>query len=81
MRPARAKRNLPGGVFDYIDGAAEDERSLTRNSGVFDDVLFRPRILRDMTTVDTSTTLLGRPIPFPLVLAPTGFTRICANGT
>lgn len=71
-----AKRNLPGGVFDYIDGAAEDERSLARNSDAFDNVLFRPRILRDMTSVDTGTTLLGKPIPFPLALSPTGFTRI-----
>ena len=71
-----AKRNLPGGVFDYIDGAAEDERSLARNSAVFDDVLFRPRVLRDMSDVDTSTTLLGKKIPLPLALSPTGFSRI-----
>ena len=37
---------------------------------------FRPRVLRDVSDVDPSTTLLGRPSPFPLVLAPTGFTRI-----
>lgn len=71
-----AKRNLPGGVFDYIDGAAEDERSLARNSAVFDNVLFRPRVLRDMSDVDTSTTLLGKKIPLPLALSPTGFSRI-----
>ena len=71
-----AKRSLPGGVFDYIDGAAEDERALARSIEAFDDVLFRPRVLRDMSAVDLSTTLLGKRIPFPFALAPTGFGRI-----
>ena len=55
-----AKRNLPGGVFDYIDGAAENEEALARSIRVFEDVLFRPRVLRDMSSVDLSTTLLGK---------------------
>ena len=71
-----AKRNLPGGVFDYIDGAAEDEEALARSIRVFEGVLFRPRVLRDMSSVDLSTTLLGKKIPFPLALSPTGFGRI-----
>ena len=71
-----AKGNLPGGVFDYIDGAAEDEEALARSIRVFEDVLFRPRVLRDMSSVDLSTTLLGKKIPFPLALSPTGFGRI-----
>src|SRR5205809_7906817 len=71
-----AKRRLPGGVFDYIDGAAEDERTLAANSAAFAAVTFRPRVLRDMSTVDTSSFILGKPAPYPLVLAPTGFTRI-----
>ncbi|MPY93610.1 MAG: alpha-hydroxy-acid oxidizing protein [Acidimicrobiia bacterium] len=73
---AIAKRRLPGGVFDYIDGGAEDERTLAANSEAFARIGFRPRVLRDVGAVDPSTTLLGRPLPFPLVLAPTGFTRI-----
>ena len=71
-----AKRRLPRGVFDYIDGGAEDERTLRNNSDAFARIEFRPRVLRSVATIDTSTTLLGRPLPFPLVLAPTGFTRI-----
>ena len=71
-----ARRRLPGGVFDYIDGAAEDERTAKRNVQAFADLEFRPRVLRNVAEVDASTTLLGRPLPFPLVLAPTGFTRI-----
>jgi L-lactate dehydrogenase (cytochrome) len=71
-----AKRRLPAGVFDYIDGGAEDERTLARNVGAFGRIGFRPRVLRDVSTLDTSTTLFGSTLPFPLVLAPTGFTRM-----
>lgn len=71
-----AKRRLPAGVFHYIDGGAEDELSLARNVASYSDIEFRPRILRDVSKIDTTTTLLGRPIPLPLVFAPTGFTRI-----
>jgi L-lactate dehydrogenase (cytochrome) len=71
-----ARRRLPGGVFDYIDGAAEDELTLERNSAAFHNLEFRPRVLRDVAEIRTDTTLLGRPLPFPLVLAPTGFSRI-----
>jgi L-lactate dehydrogenase (cytochrome) len=71
-----ARRRLPRGVFDYIDGGAEDERTMAENSAAFGRIGFRPRVLRGVATVDPSTTLLGRPLQFPLVLAPTGFTRI-----
>ena len=71
-----AKRRLPAGVFDYIDGGAEDEITLRNNVDAYRNVSFKPRVLRDMTHVDTSTSLFGRRLAFPLVLAPTGFTRI-----
>jgi L-lactate dehydrogenase (cytochrome) len=71
-----AKRRLPGGVFDYIDGGAEDERTLCANEGAFAQATFRPRVLRGVTKVDATSTVLGRPVAYPLVLAPTGFTRI-----
>ncbi len=71
-----AKRRLPGGVFDYIDGGAEDELSLRRNVSGYGRIEFKPRVLRDVSKIETGTTLLGRPIAMPLVLAPTGFTRI-----
>jgi L-lactate dehydrogenase (cytochrome) len=73
---AIARRRLPRGVFDYIDGGAEDERTMAANAAAFAAVTFRPRVLRDVGGVDPSTTLLGRPLPLPLVLAPTGFSRI-----
>ena len=75
-----ARRRLPRGVFDYIDGGAEDELSLRRNVEAFRQVEFSPRVLNDVGRVDTTTTLLGRPLPLPLVLAPTGFTRIATPG-
>ena len=71
-----ARRRLPRGIFDYIDGGAEDERTLARNSEAFARIEFRPRVLREVGDGDPSTTLLGRPLPYPLVLAPTGYTRI-----
>ena len=71
-----AKRRLPRGVFDYIDGGAEDERALANNSAAFARALFKPRVLRNVGNVDPSTTLLGASVPFPLALSPTGFTRI-----
>ncbi len=71
-----ARRRLPGGVFDYIDGGAEDEVAMDRNSRAFREMEFVPRVLRDMGNVDTTGRILGREVPFPLILAPTGFTRI-----
>ncbi len=71
-----AKRRLPWGVFDYIDGAAEDEKTMARNSAGFRAIGFRPRVLKDVSDLDTSTTLLGRKIAMPLVVAPAGFVRI-----
>ena len=71
-----ARRRLPSGVFDYIDGAAEDERTYARNEAGFATIRFVPRVLRGNAQIDTSTTLMGEHLPVPLVLAPTGFTRI-----
>jgi L-lactate dehydrogenase (cytochrome) len=71
-----AKRRLPGGVFDYIDGGAEGEITLGRNSEAFRELVLHPHVLQDVSSIDLSTTLLGKPRTAPLVLAPTGFTRI-----
>jgi L-lactate dehydrogenase (cytochrome) len=71
-----ARRRLPRGVFDYIDGGAEDEHTMGENTAAFRRIGFHPRVLQGVGEPDPSTTLLGRPLPIPLVLAPTGFTRI-----
>ncbi len=71
-----AKRRIPRGVFDYIDGGAEDERTLSGNSSSFSRLEWRPRVLRDVSRLDTTTTILGESLSMPLILAPTGYTRI-----
>jgi L-lactate dehydrogenase (cytochrome) len=71
-----AKRRLPSGVFDYVDGGAEDERTLAANSAAFAAVGFRPRVLRNVSSVDITATVFGEPVAYPLILAPTGFSRI-----
>lgn len=72
----RARRRLPRAVFDYVDGGAEAERGLARNRDAFARIRFRPRRLVDVSNPDPSTTLLGRPRPWPFVVAPTGLNGI-----
>jgi L-lactate dehydrogenase (cytochrome) len=76
---AIARRRLSG-VFDYIDGGAEDELTMRRNVAAFRRAELVPRVLRDVSELDTSTVLLGQRLPLPLVLAPTGFPRIASPG-
>lgn len=71
-----ARKYTPRAAFDYVDGAAETELSYARSRDAFDRVEFRPQVLRDVSAPDPSTTILGRPSALPLVLAPTGFTRM-----
>ena len=71
-----ARRRAPRAVFDYTDGAAGAEVSLRRARDAFARVEFRPSVLRDVSAVDPSTTVLGRRSSLPLVFAPTGFTRL-----
>ncbi|WP_370616882.1 alpha-hydroxy acid oxidase [Mumia qirimensis] len=73
---AIAKRRTPKPAFDYTDGAAEEELSLARARQAFQDVTFHPRILRDVSKVDTSCTVLGATSALPFGIAPTGFTRM-----
>jgi L-lactate dehydrogenase (cytochrome) len=73
---AIAARRVPRAVFDYTDGAAESEASLGRARRCFARVEFHPSVLRDVSSVDTGVTVLGRRWPLPFALAPTGFTRM-----
>lgn len=70
------KRRTPRSVFDYVDGAAEQEISLRRAREAFARVEFRPRVLRDVSEVDSTRVVVGSRSSLPLVLAPTGFTRM-----
>ena len=71
-----AKRRTPKAAFDYTEGAAEAEISLTRARQAFEDIEFHPSILRDVSSVDTSRQILGGPTALPFGIAPTGFTRM-----
>ena len=71
-----AKKRMPAGCFDYIDGAAQDEVTAANNVSSYKNYYFRPRVLRDVAAINTTTTLLGGQIPFPVMIAPTGFDRI-----
>lgn len=71
-----AKKRTPRAVFDYTDGAAGSESSLNRAREVFNSVEFSPRVLRDVTNIDTSIDLLGKPNALPFAFAATGFTRM-----
>lgn len=71
-----AQRRTPRAAFDYTDGAAEFELSLSRARTAFEDIEFHPDILRPAEYVDTSTQILGGPSALPFGIAPTGFTRL-----
>ena len=71
-----AKRRTPQAPFDYTDGAAEQELSLSRARRAFENIEFHPNILRDVSKVNASSQVLGGPSAFPLSIAPTGFTRM-----
>src|SRR5215468_8320371 len=72
----RAKRRLPRVVFDYIDGGAEDESTLRANCRAFEAVTLRPRCAVSTPVCDLRTTMLGSPLPVPLILAPVGSCRL-----
>jgi isopentenyl diphosphate isomerase/L-lactate dehydrogenase-like FMN-dependent dehydrogenase len=68
----RARRRLPRGIWEYAERGTEDEAGMARNRAAFERVTFRPRVLRGVHAIDTRTELFGKPVPFPLALAPTG---------
>jgi L-lactate dehydrogenase (cytochrome) len=71
-----AKRRTPRSVFDYTDGAADDEISLRRARDLFRSIELRPQVLHDVSSVDPSTSMLGSRSTQPFAFAPTGFTRM-----
>ena len=69
---AAARARLPRFLFDYADGGSYAERTLHRNVADLSDIALRQRVLRDVATIDLSTTLFGRKMPLPVALAPIG---------
>ena len=71
-----AKKKLPSPIFHYIDGGADDEVTLKRNTDSFNKCDLVPNVLTDVSKVDLSTTVLGQKIDFPLFLSPTAMHRM-----
>ncbi|OZC63760.1 alpha-hydroxy-acid oxidizing enzyme [Rhodococcus sp. 06-462-5] len=71
-----ARRRTPRSVFEYVSGGAEGEVGIERARAAYERIEFRPHVFRDVSAVDTSTSILGRTATLPLILAPTGFTRM-----
>ena len=74
-----ARLQVPRPMFHYMDGAADDEVTLHHNCADFDRYELLPRYLVDVSEIDTSTTVMGAPIDFPVVCAPTGMSRLFNN--
>jgi len=75
-----ARVNLAPGPWDYLAGGAETETTLRRNRQALDSIAFRPRVLRDVSKIDCTSTLLGRPTRLPVMLAPIGSIETFAPG-
>ena len=71
-----AKQRLPWPVFDYIDGAADDELTKARNTAAFSSADLVPDVLAGVETIDTSCTIMGRKSALPLILSPTALQRV-----
>ena len=71
-----ARHNLNQGTWGYLSGGSESETTLRRNRLAFDRLAFRPRVLVDVSTIETSTTLLGHKMRIPVMLAPIGSQQV-----
>ncbi|HTP63609.1 MAG TPA: alpha-hydroxy acid oxidase, partial [Burkholderiales bacterium] len=69
---AAARRNLAPGPWSYLIGGAETETTVRRNRQALDSIAFRPRVLRDVSRIDSSADFFGRKVRLPVMLAPIG---------
>jgi (S)-mandelate dehydrogenase len=67
-----ARRRLPRAIFDFFDGGAEDEVTLRDNEAAYKRMRLVPKVLTDVSTIDTSTLILGKRAALPMAIAPTG---------
>jgi len=74
-----ARRRLPRVMFDYVDGGAFDEATLRANRDDLQKLALRQKVLRDVSTLDTSVTLFGQRQELPIILAPVGFAGMMAR--
>jgi L-lactate dehydrogenase (cytochrome) len=71
-----ARRRLPGPIFDYIDGAADDEATHRRNTASFERCDLVPNVLRGVETVDLTVTVMGQKLALPVYCSPTALQRL-----
>src|SRR5258708_36736654 len=71
-----ARARLPDGVFDYLDGAADDEVTLRDSERAFQEVVFKPRFAVATPSCDLGVTVLGERLDLPFILAPIGYSRL-----
>jgi L-lactate dehydrogenase (cytochrome) len=71
-----ARRRLPGPIFDYIDGAADDEVTVRQNTASFERCDLVPNVLRGVETVDLSVTVMGQKLALPVYCSPTALQRL-----
>ncbi len=74
-----ARRRLPRMMFDYVDGGAFDEATLRANRDDLSRLSLKQKVCRDVSALDTSTTLFGQRLEVPLILAPVGFAGMMAR--
>ena len=67
-----AQRRIPKAIFDYAAGGAYEERTMLRNTADLDAIIFRQRVMVDVSDVSLATTMGGSPVTMPLAIAPTG---------
>ncbi len=75
-----ARRNLAPGPWNYLIGATETETTQRRNRQALDRIAFRPRVLNDVSKVNSTVTFLGKPVRLPVMLAPVGGMESFAEG-
>ena len=73
---ALARQRLPGPIFNYIDGAADDETTYRRNTQAFEDCDLVPSVLAGVADVDLSVTVMGQRLSLPFYCSPTALQRL-----
>ena len=71
-----SKQRLPSPIFNYIDGAAEDEKTYARNTASFDDCDLVPNVLRGTESIDLQVSIMGQSLDMPIYCSPTALQRV-----
>ncbi|KAH7182570.1 FMN-dependent dehydrogenase [Fusarium flagelliforme] len=75
-----AKSKLSSAVWEYYTTGADEQQTLERNVSIYDRVLLRPQVLRDVSNVDTRTTIFGKTYDFPIAIAPSAYQKLVGEG-